>query len=51
MVEITVNRRGLTRTFKVRLGSNPYMNLQLRPLENPTEAQVRNYKKWMSLAH
>jgi predicted metalloprotease with PDZ domain len=50
-IDITVNRRGLTRTFKVKLGSNPNMNLQLTPLENPTEDQVRNYKKWMHIAH
>lgn len=51
IVTVTVNRRGITRSFNVTVAANPRVMYQLQPVANPTEIQLNNFKTWKRLAH
>lgn len=49
VLDITVKRDGLEKTFKITLTRNPKKDYQLAPLPNANPEQLALYKKWLYL--
>lgn len=44
---VTVDRRGITRSFEIVLTTKPGYNYQLQPLPNLSDKQANNYRAWL----